>query len=422
VRKLSTPALRDLLAGRASVFGGDGFFYLDGRKDWVINGKLTGSRVSGSEQAMARQQLASQRNYQRPDAPQISFDPSRRSLSGYAARVNLNRNEGTWRVNSTFFSVSPGFESNDLGFHTKGDTFGGHVVLMRNDTKVRRWARSSNIWIARAWTANFNRNLTSGLWFSCGHTEFPNYWNIHGCVGHFQEVLDDDLTRGGPQALSPPGTNFNLGFGTDARKRVSFEGFGAHDSNAAGGHGGGWVAMVTLKALPSLTISTGPDFSKSFNVAQYVGTRTDPRATATFGNSYVFAPIDQTQLTLTTRINYIMSPNMSLKVFMQPLLATGDYGPLAVLSAPRTFDFQRYIAPDGTAPFADPDYNFKSLKLNAVFRWEFTPGSTIYGVWTQQREDARHPGEFRLRRDLTEMFSAPADDIFLIKMTYWIGR
>jgi hypothetical protein len=107
---------------------------------------------------------------------------------------------------------------------------------------------------------------------------------------------------------------------------------------------------------------------------------------------------------------------------MQPLLAAGKYSAFQVLAAPRTFDFSQFADADGLFVFDNPDFNLKSLRVNAVFRWEFTPGSTLYGVWTQQREDHSHPGELRFRRDAATVFSAPADDVFLIKMTYWIGR
>jgi Domain of unknown function (DUF5916) len=60
--------------------------------------------------------------------------------------------------------------------------------------------------------------------------------------------------------------------------------------------------------------------------------------------------------------------------------------------------------------------------LNAVFRWEFRPGSTLYAVWTEQREDSSDPGQFRLRRDAAALVRAPSNDVVLVKMTYWIGR
>jgi hypothetical protein len=421
-RDLQTPELRDQLTRRAFVFGGDAFYFFDHKKDWVVTGKLSGSRISGSEAAIAGMQRAPQRYFQRPDAPEVSLDGTRQSLSGYAGRVNLNRNEGVWRVNAALWGVSPGFESNDLGFHQTGDRAGGHAVLIWVNNTVDRWTRSRGAWISKSWVWNFNRELQGNLWFACARARFLNYWSGDLCASHFYRTLDDRLTRGGPLSITPGGNGVNLGLDGDARKTVSFNLHAGRDWDEFGSWSINDGITVVVKALPSLTISTGPQLSKSKTAAQYVGTRSDPAATATFGERYVFAPIDQTQVTLTTRINYILTPRASLQVFMQPLLAGGKYKDFQELAAPRTYEFKQFVAADGTPAFDNPDFNFKSLKVNAVFRWEFTPGSTLYGVWTEQREDLSHPGDLRFRRDAAALFSAPADDVFLVKMTYWIGR
>jgi hypothetical protein len=85
------------------------------------------------------------------------------------------------------------------------------------------------------------------------------------------------------------------------------------------------------------------------------------------------------------------------------------------------------VDPDGAGPsssfsFDDPDFNLKSLRLNAVLRWEFKPGSTLYAVWTQEREDTGHPSEFRFSRDAATLVSTPSNDVFLVKLTYWMGK
>jgi len=56
--------------------------------------------------------------------------------------------------------------------------------------------------------------------------------------------------------------------------------------------------------------------------------------------------------------------------------------------------------------------------VNAVLRWEFRPGSAANVVWTQRREDGRNPGEQDFGRDLGNLFSAPADDVFMIKVAW----
>ena len=70
----------------------------------------------------------------------------------------------------------------------------------------------------------------------------------------------------------------------------------------------------------------------------------------------------------------------------------------------------------------NPDFNYTSLRANTVFRWEFKPGSTLYVVWTQQREDETSEGRFAFNQDISRMMRAPGDNVFMVKMSYWFSR
>ena len=61
------------------------------------------------------------------------------------------------------------------------------------------------------------------------------------------------------------------------------------------------------------------------------------------------------------------------------------------------------------------------MRLNAVFRWEFRPGSSMFVVWTQQRREVAPWGEFDFGDDVSALFTAPADDVLLVKVSYWFG-
>ena len=444
LRDLDTPLLTNELTSRAFVFGGDAYYFLDSKKDWVLTGEASASHVAGSATVIEQLQRAPQRYYQRPDATHLEVDPLRTSLRGYEGRVFLNRNSGVWRVNAAVWGVNPGFESNDLGFHSRGDRAGGHGVLLWRKQQPDRFTRSRGWWLAKAWTWNFNGDMLSNLWMGCGDATLKNYWSVNGCGAYSHRTLQDDLTRGGPLAENPRSMFGNGGFSTDSRKWISVGVFGGHDASKHGAFSSNGEVSVTLKPLSSLSISTGPALNRSRSLTQYLQTEVDPVAVHTFGSRYVFGTIDQKQLTLQTRVNWILNPRTSLQVYMQPLLATGRYGDFKELATPRTFDFYRYgtpgssltydplarsytVDPDDFGPspsfsFDNPDFNFKSLRLNTIFRWEFRPGSTLYVVWTDQRQDESDPGDFRVRRDFSRLFSADADDVFLVKMTYWIGR
>lgn len=83
--------------------------------------------------------------------------------------------------------------------------------------------------------------------------------------------------------------------------------------------------------------------------------------------------------------------------------------------------------PDGPGPapgfqIDNPDFSVRSLRGNAVLRWEYRPGSAIFVVWQQQRSDFVRDGDFDFGRDVGAIFRAPATNVFLIKASYWIGH
>ena len=131
------------------------------------------------------------------------------------------------------------------------------------------------------------------------------------------------------------------------------------------------------------------------------------------------------------------------KLYLQPFIASGDYRDFKELAAPRTSDYAHYgpdagtisydegsdrytVDPDGDGEarpfgFRNPDFNFRSMRGNAVARWEFFPGSALYFVWNENRENFAPVGDFRASRDLSAVADAKSDDVFMIKVSYYLG-
>jgi hypothetical protein len=42
-------------------------------------------------------------------------------------------------------------------------------------------------------------------------------------------------------------------------------------------------------------------------------------------------------------------------------------------------------------------------------------------VWTQAREDYGRESDWDVGRDLDQLFLAPATNVFMVKVNYWIG-
>ena len=78
---------------------------------------------------------------------------------------------------------------------------------------------------------------------------------------------------------------------------------------------------------------------------------------------------------------------------------------------------------DGTEEsFRNPDFNFKQFRSNAVLRWEYLPGSTLFMVWSQGRNQFGRDGSFDFGQNVQDLFSVDADNVFMVKVSYWMSR
>jgi hypothetical protein len=223
-------------------------------------------------------------------------------------------------------------------------------------------------------------------------------------------------------------------------------------SDAAGGWEKRLRFNLSARFEERVQLSLAPSYTLSYDVAQYVTRVSDPLAEATYGTRYVFAGLDRTTLSVQTRLNFTFSPTLSFELYVEPFISTGDYGTLKEFQAPETYKFVEYgkemgtlaalgegrfdVDPDGPGPAAsfrvsNEDFSYRSLLGNAVVRWEWRPGSTVFFVWQQTRinsiagqgptGDGEGVGRFDLAGDTQDMFGVRPDNIFMIKVSYWLN-
>ena len=443
-RDLRAPGLAAQLPQRAFLGGFDGHVFLDGKRDWVVSGGLSGSSVSGSRAAVLRLQRASQRYYQRPDAPHVSVDPQATSLSGWSGRLGVNKNSGNLTFNAAAWGISPGFEPNDLGFATQTDRGGAHAQVLFRKLTPDRLTRSRKLVIVKWWTFNFGRESQGDGVQLQASAQLRSFWTLDLTLGKSWNTLDDKLTRGGPTTIRPGIRSLSVGVTSDARRRFwATAGYVAQDREF-GSTSRQVLGTLNFRPFTALTLQATPYWLRVKTVAQYLQTVPDPTAAATYESRYVFGGLEQREVAMPLRLNLALSPKLSLQLYTQALVSAGDYPEIKELAAPRTYDFPVYgrdvgtivrdpalplytIDPDGDGearPFrlAVPDFNFKSLRVNAVLRYEFRPGSAAYVVWTQRRQDGKNPGDPAFGRDLSNLFAAPADDVLLVKVAWWFGK
>ncbi|HUH14173.1 MAG TPA: DUF5916 domain-containing protein [Longimicrobiales bacterium] len=428
---------------RASAYtGGLDFRHEWAERAWALSGYVAGSRIAGDADAIARAQTSSARYFHRPDATHVTFDSTASSLAGYTANLELSKQAGLhWRGSAELSATSPGFEVNDLGFQRDADRLEAELSVRYVESRPGPVLRDWSVSVGPDATWNFGGDYLGTGVSTHLRGELLSYWRGELRFSRDFPGLDDRLTRGGPLARELARNRLSAQVNSDSRKPWTLRADVTTDWDAAGGDELELQLDLELRPSAAVSISIGPEWSRERSTAQYLGSIDDTLATATFGARYLFAALDQTTLSFDTRLNVTFRPGLTLQVFAQPFLASGAFDGVKELRAPETFSFLRYgedigtvvrdgddlvVDPDGPGPaepfrLADEDFARRSLRGNAVLRWEWRPGSTLYLVWQQTRASSEHFESLALGRDARALFRAPADNLFVVKVSYWFS-
>ncbi|MCY3556082.1 MAG: DUF5916 domain-containing protein [Gemmatimonadetes bacterium] len=423
-------------------------------RDWAVYGYLAGSRVQGSPEALIRIQRSSNHYFQRPDATRLAVDSTATSMNGYNWRLQFARRDAEhWTGALWFAQISPGFEINDLGFSRSGERLDGGARIEYQNITPGHYFRNYRFnfftfynfrhealddpWSWSSWRNNYK----NGRFWAGADFELNNNWDVFLGSSYRPTEFSDTRTRGGPVMEDPGSYSFDIGIGTDRRKRISLETELDYENYQRGGHE--WEAEVeaTIRPTPNWELEVSPNFSWERNAAQYV-TRTDALPFApTYDSRYVFSDLERRSFSLETRLNVAFSPDLTLQLYAQPLLSSGDYLNYKQLLRASSFDFDilgegtrsyidptdgyRYLDFDGDGMpdinFSDRDFNIQSLRMNVVLRWEYRPGSRVFLVWQQTRSERDENGTLDIGRDFGNLFGGESENIFIVKFNYWFG-
>ncbi len=412
-RAFKDASLRDGMNSHSYAGGVDGWTFLDKSKTWVVTGWVGGTMVQGDSLRLLSLQQNPNHYFQRPDARHLHVDSNATALRGWAARFYVNKQKGDWFSNSAIGIISPGFDVADLGFMGRTGLVNSHFGAGHDWNQPGKVFRSAELGAAVFGNWNWDGDLTWTGIFHFGNVQFLNYYGVNWSLAYNPSTVNDRRTRGGPLSLNKPGYQVDVGFNSDSRKAWTYMlQTGTYQSI----QDRNWYVAPMVQWLPasSVSVSVSPQLSYEATPVQYVTTiYNDTTAVNTYNTSYVFARLRQTELSAGIRMNWTYSPKVSLQLYAQPLISAGKYDQFRRLARPRSFDF------DSTAAPYDPDFNFKSLRGNAVLRWEYLPGSTMFLVWTQSRSDFENIGDFNFGNSLHRLAQAKPDNIFLVKFTYW---
>ncbi len=402
-----------------------------------INAAL--SHVRGSEAAIQRTQRSSARYFQRPDADHIEFDPTRTSLTGTGGRVQFgNFGSGHWNFMAAVTWKSPGFEINDIGYMREADQIVSVLWGGYRQWKPKGIYRDFDFGASLYQVNNFAGKLIGNGANVNGSIQFSNFWNFWSGVETNFNITAMTHLRGGPSIKLPSVVRGRVGFSTNRRKKF----WGQLSSNIGLGVDNyqkifNLSPSITYKPADNINFSFNPSYMKRFEQLQWVRQASfngEPR--------YIMGTIDQEVVRFSFRMNYTVVPDLTIQLWAQPFVASGQYKDFKYITNPHasvfTERFHKYNTgqlssqeglfyidenQNGTTDytFANPNFRFKEFLSNIVVRWEFRPGSSLYFVWSQNRDDVEQNGSIDFIDDIGGLFKNKGNDIFLVKFSYRIG-
>jgi hypothetical protein len=440
------------LANHAELYGND-LYYAWSHQTYTLRASAAVTNVSGDPREITLREESSARYFQRPDRGSGDglsghFDTTATSLRGGGGYMRLAKEQGNWLWEAALNTRTPGYETNDYSFQQHADYIWYDGDLLRQWTKPTRWYNTATVLVGGQTQQNYEGNRTSAQGQLYLSETTPQFWNVTGFYIDRPATLDDQQLRGGPLVRDATAHYAETDVTTDSRHLFTATMTLDDYWDSQGSYNPVASLSVAYRPRSNISLSFGPSWNGAHNVAQYVQPVADTTARSFYGTRYVMSYIRQRTLGLDTRADITFSPTMTLEVYVQPFFAAGHYYNFEEYAAPRSDRLLIYgrntgtvtpavgddgvvsqytIDPDGAGPapaftLANPDFNEQSLRGNAVFRWEYRPGSVLYLAWTQSRDDTQAFGDLQFVRDRSALLATRPDNIFLVKVSWWLPK
>jgi len=422
---------------RNAFTGGIDLLHQWNDKEFYVDAKFVGSLISGNSDAISVLQNSPTRYYQRPDAYYLDYDSSLTQLSGYGGKVKVGKgSRGFWRYSTALSWYSPGLDLNDLGYMQIADFIKQENSLSYFVNQPESIFRTYSIGLSQFNNFDFGLDhLSSGGGLSV-YLEFLNKWAINTSVKYTAQSLDTRLLRGGYAMLIPPAWGNSFYIRTDPSEKIFFD---LTTNISLADHQSKKYYSITpgTSIILSNTLKLSLSASYSFNLdeLQYVNTSSD-----NYENKYILGKINQHTLGFTFRIDYNITPELSIQYYGSPFASVGKYSEFKNVTNPKADNYydrfshldvvqtgDEYVIIEPNSPssklvyFRNPDFSFSQFRSNLVLRWEYLPGSQVYLVWSNERTYFENPSGNSVNKAISLLKDIYPASIFLIKFNYWFN-
>ena len=341
--------------------------------------------------------------------------------TGPAGRVTINKEGGVhWRWSLDYDFTSKGFNVDDIGFFRRPNDRGTvNTLTYREDIATDSYQRW-NVGLFYHYRSNFDHAELFNVYQVQGDLLLRSYWEIQAQANVDRGTYDDRETRGNGLYRKPVTQNYMLLVTSDPRLPAvgTLQLTESNDSR----HSGTWSIMTQLELRPAAaaTLQFSLTHTETNRFFAWVANRTsaDDGTLPPGTTSSIFAQRTVSQWDLTTRGSFVFAQDLTLQYYLQVFFAKGRYD-----------NTQRMLSADAFVPYPfngslssnPPDFSNLSLQSNVVLRWEYLPGSTLYLVWSQARRGSQGAYSTPFADDVSNTFSLPADNVIMLKVSYWFS-
>lgn len=415
--------------------GGIDFLHQWNDKEFFVDAKLIASNITGSADAISNLQLSSARYFQRPDISYVHFDSTRTQLAGQGGQIKIGKgSKGLWRYSFEINWKSPGLDLNDVGFMQMADNIEQSAEISYFVNKPVSIFRTYRVELNQTNVWDYGMNYSLSCFHFSSSFEFLNRWSISPSIHHHNESSDTRILRGGEAMLIPSFWQGALNIRSDNSKKF-YAGINANRLVSQNDNNQNTSLEISATVIPInvLKFSASLNYSENVDNLQYIDAKI-------FNNTstHIMGHLAQKTLGATFRIDYNISPELSIQYYGSPFASVGEYSALKEVTNPKASEYaDRFAllnttlsgntyhveAHNGTPAYSvnNPDFTFNQFRSNLVFRWEYRPGSQIFLVWGNERTDWRNESNEKVGKALTRLSKVLPNNIFQIKLNYWFS-
>ncbi|MDR2118763.1 MAG: carbohydrate binding family 9 domain-containing protein [Tannerellaceae bacterium] len=423
---------------RNAYTGGIDFEQYFRKREYFVRGSLQYSRAEGTKEAMTALQRSPVHYFQREGASHVAVDSSRTSLQGTSGSLHIGRGGGKKLVFQQIFQWgSPGFDLNDIGYLESTDykMINGYAGYVENTPQGI--LRDYNVYAFYRYFWNYGGVCTFGRAGLESNMNFRNKWYLYLCGFYDPRTVESGMLRGGTPVLLNPRWGTDMSIGSDQSKSLWLK---AYHGTVLGRQRYAQFAWLeaNYRPIPNMGLTARLDYSYWNKGLEYAG----QQDLETGGKVYLMSALKQHTAGLTLRVDYSLTPDLSVQFYGNPFLSSGKYTEFK--RATRTMDKvygkrfrllsdgemsyraqdNRYAVAETSGDryeFDNPDFSFREFRFNLVARWEYRPNSIVYLVWGQSRSGSA--GEYvpSFGKNTKALFGYTPNNALMVKLNYWFS-